>query len=182
MPRAATLLLLVPSLLLAACARDTWERPAFVYARSGELQQFKRYERYPMRDFRHHFRRQVYYRVQEERPEWQGDQTTLVEQLGFPDYVRKPFASFQDEKVEEWLYVDRQELYQFIGGMTVYEGPLTDVETTFLRYGYPDAARTSIETPGPVRIAMSYRNMFGPGRIESFNFMNDALVSGVEGN
>lgn len=170
------------AILALASAGCAWTRPQVVYHRSGELTSYKRYERHAERDFIHHFTRPAY------RPPRFGvstdhaDQKTIVDLWGQPDYRRKAFQSLQGERVEEWLYLDNQRIFQFVRGEMIFDGPLTDLEQVLLRYGYPDRGTMTISEFGTVKHTLLYNRVFGPFRMETFHLANDWIVHSSEGD
>ena len=127
--------LVLVGLTLGGCARA---KPQVAYRRSGDITTFKRYERHAERDFLHHFTRTAYRPPRASLKGSHLDQETIIETWGRPDYVRKSFLSLQGDRIEEWLYLDRQRVMQFVKGALIFDGPLTDLEQLYLQYGYPD--------------------------------------------
>ena len=157
-------------------------RPQFTYLSSGEITEFKRLERYPQRDFIHHFSRTAYREHDEKAKSAGPDFETIIEQWGPPDYVRKPFQSLEGDRVEEWIYLDEQRLFQFVANELVYDGPVTEFELLFLRLGYPNRVFTTIGDSGIVRSVLFYRTIFMPWRMETYSLANGWIVHADEGN
>src|SRR5207249_2129508 len=106
----------------------------------------------------------------------------IIEQWGKPNYVRIPFDSLNGERVEEWVFMDKRHLFQFINHEMVYEGPLTDYEQLLLDRGYPDTSALTVGESGLLQQAMVYHNIFLLGREENYNLANDKIVYSFEGN
>lgn len=180
--RAKAFILLGLGLALAACAH-TYPKPALIYNPDGSISQFKRFERFPERDFQHRFVRKAYSAGSESDVELAGeDMQPIVEEWGKPDFVRKPFHALGGELVREWVYLDNRRVFQFVDGHLVFEGELTDLEQLLIRLGYPDAMTTTIGESGIVRQAMVYHGVILPGRLETYNLANGWIVHAAEGN
>jgi hypothetical protein len=174
--------LLVAALGLAGCAQ-TRPKPQLVYHPTGEITTFKRYERYPQRDFFHRFVRKAYQPPQDRDFDFaRPDQQHLLDAWGRPDYIRKRFQSLEDERVEEWVYLDQQYMFQFVDHRIVYEGELTDLEQLLIRKGYPDRLETSLGESGIPRHALIYWNIFLPGRLETYGLSNGWIAHHHDGN
>ena len=167
--------------LLTACVQ-TRPKPQVIIRPSGEIATYKRFERYPRRDFTHRFVRSAYSTPRGEFDLAGADQQTILEQWGSPEYVRKRFTSLQDERIEEWLYMDLQRLFQFVDHNIVYEGPITDLEQLLLLHGYPDKMTTHIGESGIVRHMLYYRPIFNPGRFETYNLADGKIIHRSEGD
>lgn len=119
------------------------------------------------RDFLHHWQRTVY-RAPDTGPK--GDlanlspvQHNIVQEWGKPDYIRPPFQALTGEVVTEWLFSDREYMFQFVGEELVYEGPITDYEHILLVRGYPDEAEYfRMENDKRVDLLIYYK-LFEPG-------------------
>lgn len=159
----------------------SWTRPQLIYHADGDRTTFKRYERYPQRDFFHHCFRKVYGVPGENFRAASPDQEVLLEEWGPPDYVRRRFESNEDERVDEWAYLDEFRIFQFVKGEIVYEGPLTDYEQTLMRYGFPDRMSTLINEQGRVVHAFVYKSVILPYRLFTFYFSNDAMIHTAQG-
>lgn len=177
---AACLALLGLALTLSCAPYST--PTTFRYDAAGVPQSIKRVERFPQRDFVHHFVRQAYFKPAEPfAPTPKTDQAVTFEEWGKPDWVRRPFRSLDNELVAEWVYLDRGHIFQFIGSQLVFEGPLTDYEQVLLRRGYPDRVlQTRLET-GTNEDVFIYFAMFSP-RLEQFHFMNGTMTESQEGS
>lgn len=175
----AALTAALAALVLAGCAQT---RPQIIYEQGGRAYTFKRYERNPERDFFHHIFRKAYWNpifgVRSAGP----DQETLLEEWGQPDYVRRPFRALNGERVREWVYFDRRQIFQFIDDELIYEGPLTDFESLLLRNGYPDHAILTTSESNLVTISMEYRSIFWPDRLDVYNLTDGWIVQYSEGD
>jgi hypothetical protein len=178
------------ALTLGGCAFQS-APIAFRYDAAGIPKSFKRVERFPQCDYVHHFVRQAYLKTGANfAPKDQTGQTSATaksdqlltfEEWGKPDYIRKPFRSLDNERVEEWIYLDRVHIFQFIGNQLVFEGPLSDYEQVLLRKGYPDKSfQTRYET-GTDEDVFIYHTMFA-ARLEEFHFMDGVLTQSQEGS
>src|SRR5437868_4505264 len=88
----SSLLLAIFSLGIWVCAgcAQTHPKPQVLYQRSGSPETYKRFERYPQRDFIHHFVREAYHPPRDEDFEGISDeQKSIVSEWGRPDYIRK---------------------------------------------------------------------------------------------
>ncbi len=165
-----------------ACAH-TRPKPELIFHRAEEPTAYKRYERCAERDFLHHFVRKAYSSAKRSDLDFAGpQQQTILDTWGRPDYIRKPFWSLEDEKVEEWVYLDHQHVYQFVNHQLVFEGPLTDLEQLLIRLGYPDQMITTLSESGVVKHFLYYGNVILPGRLESFNLANGWIVHNSQGS
>jgi len=109
------------------------------------------------------------------------EQRPIVEQYGRPDWVRRPFRSFQAELVNEWIYLDRAQVFQFIGGELIFQGPLTDYEQILLRHGYPDRSIDISEESGRQIDVLVYTGIFLPS-LQQYYLANGKIVQMQEGN
>jgi hypothetical protein len=166
--------------LLSGCARPSDGLPPILFTPSGEPVSFKRLEVHPQLDYFHHIRRAAYRAPENGFEAASEDQESIVDQWGPPSHVRKPFKTMEDEKVEEWLYYDRQQIFQFSGGALIYDGPMTDMETLLLRRGYPHRATTAISETGKVKHVFVYRRLTDSYRVEAYNLTNGWIVSAVQ--
>lgn len=175
--------LAVALLGLAGCAHRKSPLPQF-YDYGGIPRSFKRHELYPQRDFRHHFVRKAYYRPDHGWSMFEplpGDQETTVKEWGRPDWIRKPFTSLQSEKVHEWVYLDKQRVFQFVGPDLVFDGPLTEYEQILISRGYPDRTNYVIRENGEREDLFVYTRVFTPW-LEQFKFRDGHVIQSQEGN
>ena len=196
------LVAIIAGLVLTGCAR-TDARFTERIDEEGNIQARKRIDQNPERDFFHHFTREAY-RVPrelasdgEERyalvfhgalspvgdtvlaPE--SDEFVIAKEWGKPNWVRKPFRSLLDERVDEWLYMDEDRMFQFVGGMLVYDGPVTDYERILIQRGYPDRHRTSKTDSGNRVDELVYQSVFFPW-FEDYYLANGQIVQSQEGH
>jgi hypothetical protein len=150
--------------------------PRWRYDQSGQPKAYKRYARNFAVDYRTRFRRIAYVKVTEPLAETlSAEQRGVISQHGQPEYVRRPFVSRNDDRVEEWLYLSQNRLVQFVHGRIVYEGEVTDVERTMVRYGYPRRALLQQVEPQIERLTFIYSRPFDRER-EVFAFANGKLL------
>lgn len=182
--RGIAILLLPLALALTfstGCA--TRPEPGVRFHRDGSITTYKRYELFPRRDFFHRFLRKAYSPPRESDLELAvRSEARVLEQFGPPDYVRKPFRSLQGERVNEWVYLDHQRIYQFVEGDLVFDGDLTDLEQLLIRHGYPDHSVVTVSDSGLVRNMFHYVNRFGSGRGDIYSLADDWIVASLEGN
>ena len=196
-------LMLCLGLFVGGCATT---KPRFTYQidDEGNIQVQKRIERNAQRDYLHRFTRTVYRKPKSlevsadseqqalvlHRPlfPWgdvvlgaESDQIIITKEWGMPDWVRKPFRSLKNETVQEWLYMDEDRMFQFVGDTLVYDGAVSDYERILLQRGYPNRHETiRIETDSRVD-ALLYEGIFFP-TLEEYHFVNGVLVQSQEGN
>ncbi|MBI1785467.1 hypothetical protein HYR69_10020 [Candidatus Sumerlaeota bacterium] len=169
-------------LLLAACVQ-TRPKPQVVIHADGSVTSYKRYERYPQRDFFNHFVRKAYFAPHDSDFHLAGpEQKNILEQWGQPNYIRKSFRSLQDERVEEWVYLEQRRIFQFVKHAVAFEGDLTDLEQLLIRLGYPDRMITLIGESGIERTTLYYGNIFVPGRHDTFELADGWIIHSEEGN
>ncbi len=168
--------------LLFACAQ-TRPKPLMKSNPDGSSTAYKRYERYPQRDFFNHWVRKAYSPARESDVELaQGDQAAVLTQWGKPDYIRKAFKSLDDEKVQEWVYIEKRRVFQFVRHELAFEGELTDHEQLLIRLGYPDSYSTTIGESGLEYVTLHYGNIFLPGRNDTYRLTDGWIVHSHEGN
>lgn len=165
--------------LLAGCGNTAH----FPYKLGEEgVEEFKRIEKFAQADVIHHLRKTAYLEPTPGRMRGAGeDGKVLIDDLGRPDWVRRPFRSLQEERVEEWLYVYDDLMFQFVDGWIVYEGPITDMEITLLQRGYPrlaDVMRAHGEDTDIVFVYDSFLKI-DP---EIIHFKNGRRIVSGEGN
>jgi hypothetical protein len=150
--------------------------PRWRYDATGQPKAYKRYARNLAVDYRTRFRRIAYVKVKAPLAEnLSAEQRAFISQHGQPEYVRLPFRSRNDDRVEEWLYLSQNRLVQFVHGHVVYEGEVTDVEQTMVRYGYPRRALLLQVEPEIERWTFVYSRPFDRER-EVFAFANGRLL------
>ena len=172
--------LLCATLLSSGCA-TTHPKLMDQFDADGNRVGFKRYEPQPQRDFRHHWTRAAMKPPKEKM--WKkkdSAQALIVDLWGPPDWVRKPFRSKENERVQEWLYLDAHHLFQFIGDDLAYEGPMTDLEEILLQRGYPDRVMMERIETGSIRHVFVYHKVFSP-MLDQFTFVDGQIVQSGEG-
>jgi hypothetical protein len=175
------LLLLASALVWTGCATSVSRMPVRI-GPGGIPTAFKRVERTPQRDFIHHWVRTAYLKpARNFAAPPKSDQASTMKELGAPDWMRKPFRSLQNERVEEWVYLDAGQMFQFVGTQRVFEGPLTDLEQKLIERGYPDWVQASYPDSGNNLDIFVYYNLFWPVQ-EEFHFVNGQLTEFHEGN
>ena len=175
------LLLVFAGLILVNCAA-TKPKPGFHHKQDGKLDMFKRFEQVIDRDLLHHWSRHAYFIPRDKMSlVKEGEAASeIIEIWGRPDWIRRPFESNSGDKVHEWIYLDLNQMFQFVDGMLVYEGPVTDFEQTLIRRGYPQRAMTLRESNGKVITILIYTKIWG-SRIDQYRFVNGMLSFQEEG-
>ncbi len=171
---------LIITLFLCGCAFN--RNPKFdVRPVTGEPIMVKRYPKYPgwfellfwqTREYRKNTRELSYL--------LSDDQEKIISQYGQPDYLRRVFFSSRGDRVHEWLYWEKQRVVQFVQGILVWDGQLTDYEKTILLHGRPtDIMLTTTDELNTRKLWIEYRRLFGM-RHRYFFFVNDRLVMAKE--
>lgn len=168
------------SLLLAAgCAHPS--KIAFRYGADGSPVSYIRRERHITRDFLNHFSRETYRRPGESSEGDLGaDERIVAQHNGQPDWTRS-FKSFEDERVDEWVYVEKSLVAQFINGQCVFQGPLTDYEQILLTHGRPSRAISSYSDTGDQIDLFVYDGVFLPD-LQEYHFLNGKISQKHEGD
>ena len=148
--RAASLALSLAACLtltLSGCSKiDT---PLYKYGPEGERILFKRVPKNMEVNFFTRSDRKAYERGSTFTADHLSDeQRETYEAYGHPEYVRRPFDSRVDEKVDEWVYQRHNYLVQWIDGHKTFEGDVTDIERTLLVRGYPATTFYSMDEHG----------------------------------
>jgi hypothetical protein len=104
------------------------------------------------------------------------DQKAILREWGQPDYLRGPYRSTRGDTVVEWAYHRLNHLFQFVDGVMVYEGPLTDQERTVLTYGLPREILSNTLSPNIRRETWFYTSPCNPNKEMVFSFSNGRLV------
>jgi len=165
---------LVLATWLFSCAAGT--APQWKYDSNGKPTQYKRYPRNMAVDYFTRFRRVAYLKVTHPVEHFlSDDQRKWLGKYGQPDYTRRPFRSRQGEQVEEWIYLKKNKLVQFIGGHVAYDGEVTDMEKTMITFGYPRGCLIAQDEPAVERFTFVYRRPFDLER-EVFDFANGKLI------
>ena len=166
--------LLVLAATAFACAAGS--PPRWRYDAEGKPVQYKRYPRHIAVDYFTRFRRTAYVKVEQPLERLLSDeQRRWISDNGQPDYCRRPFRSRLGERVEEWVYLTKNKLVQFVRGRVVFEGDVTDLEQTMIRYGYPRGAIIGQAEPGVERFTFVYGRPFDLER-EVFSFADGKLL------
>ncbi len=193
---------ILAGLALIGCAR-TDARFTERIDEEGNVQARKRIDQHPKRDFLHHFTRDAYRAPRELASDGEEryalvfhgalrpvgdmvlvpetDEFVIAKEWGKPDWVRKSFRSLLGERVDEWLYMDEDRMFQFVGGMLVYDGPVTDYERILIQRGYPDRHRSSQTDSGNRVDELVYQSVFFPW-FEDFYLANGQIVQSQEGH
>jgi hypothetical protein len=164
----------VLAVFVLGCAMHT--RPLFDYSAAGEKVMIKRRAKRPNVDYLLRWRSKAYVKNTSEL-KWllSDDQKKVIEQNGQPDYIRRTFYSTRRDMVKEWVYWEKQKVFQFVRGTLVYEGPLTDLEKTLITYGYPtNCMNTQLEN-NINRTTFYYKSPFTV-RHRIVSFSNDKIV------
>lgn len=138
---------------------------------------FKRVALREKQDFIYNWKKDAYAKVSEPlRQRFSASQGDVLERHGQPDYVRRSFKATTKETVEEWAYWDRDVICQFVQRELVWEGPLTDMDRTRIRYGYPRRAWSQIYESGVRRDMWDYQGMLLDIQGSIFTFSDEKLV------
>lgn len=166
----------------SGCRMASQTRLPVLYDTEGEPRIFKRYEREFERDFWNHWSRKAYFTPRRDFLDNLNEvQRSLVDEVGIPDYTRRAFLSFTGERVEEWVYLEPREIFQFSGPYLVYEGPLTQFEQIVIQRGYPDMADVRRYDMERIAITLGYQDRFWVKQ-DVFHFNDDKLIQSNEGN
>lgn len=101
------------------------------------------------------------------------DQDLVIREFGPPSHERR-FDSIENEAVVEWLNIDHNQLFQFVGGRLVFQGEIRDLEHTLLRHGQPSIAMYHQFDPEIERVTFVYAEPYTMERLY-FNFANGML-------
>lgn len=96
---------------------------------------------------------------------------------GQPDYIRDGWRSQSGEIVNDWAWWDRGIIVQFVQGEAVFEGPLTDLDRSLIRYGYPRYAKSQITTTDIRRDVLEYHPLTNANEGRVLTFTGEELVS-----
>jgi len=167
--------LLVCAVLAGGCAGA---RPLFDYGPTGVPIQVKRTPRFPELDrFIRHGRVAFTVNARKGVKANTPEQAKLLEELGQPDYLRRPYESVRGDRVQEWAWVEKNRIAQFVFNTLVYEGDLSDKDRVMIQYGYPDAVMVQDDALGARRETYLYHNPIDTDR-KYFSFANDKMVLG----
>ncbi|MCX7766259.1 MAG: hypothetical protein N2246_06105, partial [Candidatus Sumerlaeia bacterium] len=84
------------------------------------------------------------------------------------------------DRVQEWVYWDKQRVVQFVEGQLVWDGMLTDYEKVLILHGRPN--KITIGTTEELqsrKVVMEYWRFLG-SRYWIFCFVNDRMIIGKE--
>lgn len=162
------------AVFLFSCAAGT--PPRWRYDADGQPRQYKRYAKHMAVDYFSRFRRVAYVKVNQPLEAFLSEeQRQWISHYGQPDYRRRPFRSREGEKVEEWIYLAHNKLVQFVQDRLVYEGEVTDLERTMIRFGYPQGCLIGQTEPGIERLTLIYSRPFDLER-KVFSFSDGKLI------
>ncbi len=159
-------------LFISGCALSS--RPAFNhYDADGKPVMEKRIRRFLLRDMKVRWSRKAYRKNNSSGPHFllSAEQKAIKEEHGAPEYLSYSYLSRHGDNIKEWVYWEKGLLFQFAGRKLVYEGELTDLERTMVRYGYPDDANIFELNGGNERQNFYYNSTFGKYQM-SFYFIN----------
>ncbi|MBN1517612.1 hypothetical protein JXA32_13700 [Candidatus Sumerlaeota bacterium] len=181
--RVLAVLLTGGALTLTGCA---FRSPSATYGSGGKRSPVlicrKRYPLHLSVDYVHRFRRQAYCLPSKRLvAKAKDDKAQYAAEWGAPDAVRRPFKSRKGEKVEEWIYLERNVMLQFIGGQLTYLGNVSDLELTLMLNGYPHQSLYWFDQPSNQNVLLTYRKPFSQN-FESFYISDGALLQAEEGN
>lgn len=138
---------------------------------------FKRYATYDEQDFVNRFRAEAWYpRTGEIEEPVSADMADVLDRHGLPEYVRYRFKAESNELVDQWAYWDRGVTVQFVQGMLVWEGDLTDMDRYLIKHGYPQKAIYSDPVTGARRDVFDYHGILQTPR-RQVTFTNEKLIS-----
>ena len=136
------LTLLMGLVVLTGCA-NSGQKLSYNVVAPNKLETFKRESHHG--DFHyliHRINRRAYDEVSSTQVlrRLTADKEEVLERHGQPDFLREGFrAMMTEEIVDEWIYWERMVVVQFVGGNLVYEGPMTEMDSFRVRFGYPDS-------------------------------------------
>ncbi|GEM_PF-503013 len=177
--RCAARISAIASLLLFLAGCMTNQAPRFEMDAAGEKIMAKRFEKNIRLDWFRHQTRRIYTPNDAEihDPLLTNDQREIQKRLGKPEYIRGEFRSDTDEIVTEWVFYEKGRVAQFVEGTLVYEGPVSDYETTLIRRGRPDEA---FSIPGdrehPRSDTLIYNGIFRTD-LDAYHFSNSKLAA-----
>lgn len=158
--------------LMLACSRA----PRWKYDDAGVPHEYKRYAQNLEVNYFTRFRKTAYRPVKKPIDEFLSDeQRQYISDNGQPDYQRYPFKSRLGEEVEEWAYLEKNKLVQFINGRIVYRGQVTDLERVMIRYGYPKVAMIGQLDPKIERFTYVYAKPWDRQRVV-YSFANGKII------
>ncbi|MFP4378982.1 MAG: hypothetical protein ACLFUS_00650 [Candidatus Sumerlaeia bacterium] len=164
-------------LLTAGCAR---QQPAILFEDPETRETIKRIALHHNVDFWHRCSSTAYERRNIKASDnLSADQLAVFDIYGQPDYVRVPFTSQFREETHEWLYLEQNHIFQFVGGILVHNQDATDLERTLVYRGYPRYYIQAREELSALRQTLIYRNWQGT-RLDLLSFADGQLVMRTE--
>ena len=173
----ALLGIVAAALLFAGCGSLN-RVPRYDVPEPMAIETFKRQTKYPAQDFRHTFRKDAFRQVN--RPisgRLSESQEDVLERHGQPDFVREGWRSTTNEIVNEWAWWDRSVVAQFVQRELVYEGELSDMDRTRIRYGNPRRVWTQQFEEGVRRDIWDYQGILYDTRGLLMTFSDEKLVT-----
>ncbi len=172
-PFAAILVLLVA---LVGCGNKN-RTPRYDVPEPLKIKPFKRQALHDSQDYMFIWKPNAYSQVSEPiRDRLSPTQLGVMERHGQPDYIRKGFKATTKEIVDEWAWWDRDVICQFVQRELVWEGPLTDMDRTRIRYGYPRHSWAQKYESGVQRDLWDYQGMLADPQGQIFTFSDEKLV------
>ncbi|CAN5173039.1 hypothetical protein BH09SUM1_BH09SUM1_22740 [soil metagenome] len=152
--------------------------PRYNVEKPLEITPFKRQTKHDNVDYLYQWKAKAYSPVSSPiRKRLSESEQDVLARHGQPDWVRKRFQSLADEQVDEWAWWDRSVICQFVQGELVYEGELTDMDRTRIRYGYPRRAWSETYEAGVQRDIWDYQGMVFDNDGQILTFSNEKLVT-----
>lgn len=166
---------LVSGLWLAGCTVN--QAPRFKYGPEGEKIEFKRYEKHLAMDYIYHQSPVAFQRTEALPlgPTLSDKQQEILKAKGKPDYVRNDYLSDSNEIVTDWVYFEKNIIYQFVEGEMVYQGPVSDMDKTLIRRGRPSRVETHETQTGHRADFLAYANPF-TNVVDEYVFSNGRLA------
>lgn len=161
---------------LAGCGNAN-RQPRYDVPAPLEIKPFKREAAHERQDYIFTMKREAYSKVAEPmRARMSPSQKALLERHGQPDYVRRGFHATTGETVDEWAWWDRDVIAQFVQRELVWEGKLTDMDRTRIRYGYPRRSWSQTYESGVKRDIWDYQGLMVDTQGSIFSFADEKLV------
>ncbi len=173
----ALLGIIAAALVLAGCGNLN-RVPRYDVPEPMTMETFKRQTKYPAQGLMNFWRKDSFQQVN--RPisgRLSESQKDLLERHGQPDYIREGWRSKTNEVVDEWAWWDRSIVAQFVQRELVYEGELSDMDRTRIRYGNPRRAWTQEYEEGVRRDIWDYQGIIYDTRGLLFTFSDEKLVT-----
>ncbi len=153
--------------------------PKFEYGPDGEKIQFKRYEKHLDLNYVHNISPVVYTPATALplSPMLSEEENEVLRVHGTPDYVRGEYLSESRETVTDWVYYEKDRIFQFVEGQLVYEDGLTDYDKTLIRRGRPSESLSPTNEVGHRLDILRYQNRI-TDKIDEYVFRN-GQISGL---